>query len=184
MRFVSLVLIIGLAVAIQVWSALQWTANFDSDEAIFGLMALHTLQGHPPTYRYGIPYLGSVESLLSAGFMYLFGNSVLVFRVSTLLLFAIFLILHGILIHGLWGWQVTVISLLSLVDISANRALWRGICAWYRRSVTLATPDFVTKVAICSANRFRDTDGIRAVVPANDNYLLLCIGDGVLAAIA
>jgi hypothetical protein len=114
MRFVSLVLIIGLAVAIQVWSALQWTANFDSDEAIFGLMALHTLQGHPPTYRYGIPYLGSVESLLSAGFMYLFGNSVLVFRVSTLLLFAIFLILHGILIHGLWGWQVTVISLLFL----------------------------------------------------------------------
>lgn len=50
----------------QAWAALQWRANFDSDEAIFGLMARHKLQGRPPTYMYGGRYLES-EALLGAG---------------------------------------------------------------------------------------------------------------------
>lgn len=105
----------GLGMAIQTWAARQWPANFDSDEAIFGLMARHALQGRIPIYMYGpFHYLGSLESLLAAGFIKLFGSSVLVLRLSTLLLFGLFLISHGALVCRAWGKRVAFFSLLVL----------------------------------------------------------------------
>jgi hypothetical protein len=102
---------IGLALAAQLWTALQGVANFDSDEAILGLMARHTLQGRLPTYFYGQRYLGSLETLLSAAFMWLFGKDIITFRMSALLLFGIFLVLHAALVFRLWGFRVALLSL-------------------------------------------------------------------------
>lgn len=123
-RFVALAAVIVAALVVQVWAALQGTANFDSDEAVFGLMARHILQGQRPTYMYGQQYLGTLETFLSAGFMWLFGQELIVFRLSVLLLFAIFLVLHGWLTYQMWGFKVALISLLLLALPGRLILLW------------------------------------------------------------
>ena len=107
-------LIIGLALAVQAWAIFQWTSNFDSDEAMWGLMARHALQGQVPLYAYGAGYLGSAEILISTVFFWLFGPSVPALRATSLLLFAVFLTLHALLANRLWGARVALFSLLFL----------------------------------------------------------------------
>jgi len=121
---IGFILVLSLGMAVQVWAALQWTANFDSDEAVFGLMARHILDGQIPIYMYGINYLGSLESIISAGFMRLFGSNVITLRLSTLALFCIFLILHAILVRRFWGNRVTLLSLLILALPSWLILVW------------------------------------------------------------
>jgi hypothetical protein len=103
-----------LAVAVRVWAATQWPANFQSDEAVFGLMARHILAGEFTPTLYGPAYLGSIESILSAGFMSIFGTSVMAFRMSALVLFALFFVLHAIFTSRYFGYPVALVSLLFL----------------------------------------------------------------------
>ena len=63
---VALVLAILVAMGVQAWAALEWRSNFSGDEAIFGLMARHTLAGRVPLYMYGQHYLGSLDAILGA----------------------------------------------------------------------------------------------------------------------
>jgi 4-amino-4-deoxy-L-arabinose transferase-like glycosyltransferase len=49
---------------------------FDSDEAIFLLMARHILDGDRPLFFYGEAYGGSADSYLTALFYYLFGDTI------------------------------------------------------------------------------------------------------------
>jgi hypothetical protein len=58
-------LLVFLAIATRLWAAARWSANFDSDEAIIGLMARHILRGQVPIYYYGQNYLGSLDALLA-----------------------------------------------------------------------------------------------------------------------
>jgi hypothetical protein len=55
---------------------------FDSDEAIFLLMARHILQGERPLFFYGEAYGGSFDSYLIALFFRLFGEGVAVGRLA------------------------------------------------------------------------------------------------------
>lgn len=59
----------------------------DGDESIMGLMATHIAGGrHFPVYFYGQNYMGSIEAILAAPFIALFGPSVVALRVPVLLL--------------------------------------------------------------------------------------------------
>lgn len=107
-------IVITIGVAVQTWAALQWSVNFDSDEAIFGLMARHILQGHIPTYYYGQRYLGSLDAILSAPLIHWLGNTVPILRITSVLMFGLFPSLHGLLVHRLWGRRVALVSLLVL----------------------------------------------------------------------
>lgn len=109
-------LVIGLAIAVQIWAALQGTANFNADEAIWGLMSRHILQQRSiPTYFYGQQYLGTLEAVFSAFFLNWMGHSNLVaLRIIPVLLFGSFLTLNGILVNRLWGKQVALLSLVVL----------------------------------------------------------------------
>lgn len=108
------VIAIGLAVAlgaaVRVWAALQWRMNFDSDEAIFALMARHILQGQFTPVVYGTEHLGSIESIISAGAMAIAGPSVPVFRSSAVALMIIFLILSAVYISRHWGLRVAFLA--------------------------------------------------------------------------
>jgi hypothetical protein len=117
------VLLILVGVGVQAWAAGQWSGNFDSDEATFGLMARHVLQGEWPTFVYGNRYLGSTEAILAAPFLYLMGNHVLIFRLSTIMLYALFLSLHALLIARWFGRKAALFSLLFLI-IPGWRILW------------------------------------------------------------
>ncbi|MEP7198339.1 MAG: hypothetical protein ABI874_00865 [Chloroflexota bacterium] len=113
-RLMRFALVIGLALGVQLWAALQWAANFDGDEAVFGLMARHVLKGEIAPYMWGQSYLGSLESWLAAGSIQLWGPTVLALRIPSLMLFGIFFILHGRLVYQAWGERVALISLLIL----------------------------------------------------------------------
>ena len=103
-----------LGIAVRLWAALQWPANFQSDEAVFGLMARHILAGEFTPTLYGPAYLGSIESILAAGFMSFLGPSVMAFRLATVLLFAVFFVLHSIFASRYFGQPVAFVSLLFL----------------------------------------------------------------------
>ncbi len=107
-------LAIGLGIAVRVWAATQWPANFQSDEAVFGLMARHIMAGEFTPTLYGPAYLGSIESIIAAGLMSMLGPSVIAFRMSTLLLFALFFVVHAIFATRYFGYPVAFVSLLFL----------------------------------------------------------------------
>ena len=114
-RWAPFAVVIALGVAVQGWAAAQWQANFDSDEAIVGLMARHILfRGQVPVYFYGQRYMGSLDSMLAALSMRFLGPTVIALRVPQLFLFAAFMALHGSLVTRWWGRRVALVSLLVL----------------------------------------------------------------------
>jgi hypothetical protein len=62
---------------------------FDSDEAIFLLMARHILAGERPIFFYGEAYAGSFDSYLTAPFFYFLGQSI---RLARLVQTSIYLV--------------------------------------------------------------------------------------------
>ena len=118
------VILIGLALGVQTWSALQWKINFDGDEAIIGLMAQHVLTGQVPTYFYAQNYLGSAEAIMSAGFFRLWGVSVPALRASAILLYGVFILLCGLLVRRLWNTQTALIALLVLAFPGWQMLYW------------------------------------------------------------
>jgi hypothetical protein len=111
---VLLSLAIALGIGARVWAATQWPANFQSDEAVFGLMARHILAGNFTPTLYGPAFLGSIESIIAAGFMSVLGPTVMAFRMSALLLFAAFFVLHAIFTTRYFGYPIAFVSLLFL----------------------------------------------------------------------
>ena len=65
---------------------LIWTHQFDADEAIFGLMAKHLIEGRAfPLFMYGSPYMLGVEAWAAAPLFLLAGPSVVALRLPLLL---------------------------------------------------------------------------------------------------
>jgi len=100
-----------LGLAIRGWAALQWEANFDSDEAVFGLMALDIADGEYVPTVYGTRHLGSIESYIAAFSFRLLGVDVLSFRAASLLLMALFFFAHAWYVHRTWGTWAALVSL-------------------------------------------------------------------------
>jgi len=113
-KFLLMAAVVALGAAVQAWAAAQWPQNFDSDEAIFGLMARHVQRGEFVPTVYGTEHLGSIESLVAAGSFSLFGESVTTLRVGSVLLYAVFLILLAVLVTRWFGYPVALVSLLML----------------------------------------------------------------------
>ncbi len=139
--YCAFALIVLLGVAIQVWAALQGRANFNGDEAIWGLMARHILlQRQIPVYFYGQSYLGTWEALFTTLFLKWMGHSnVVALRIVPVLLFGGFLILYGILLNRVWGKRVALLSLVVLT-FPGLIILWTAtsVCA-YGTVLTLGT---------------------------------------------
>lgn len=110
--------------AIRYWAASQWMLNFDSDEAIFGLMARHIAAGNYTPIVYGTEHLGSIESILAAGLFQVIGESVITFRLAALLFMLAFFILHAIYVTKRWGTRVAFLSLFFLIFPGFHILAW------------------------------------------------------------
>ncbi|MEV6367348.1 hypothetical protein AB0L86_10685 [Micromonospora musae] len=89
----------------------------NSDEATFGLAALHIAQGREhPVFLYGQRYMGMLESYLAAPLIALSGPNWPVLRVPMLVLYAVFLyLIHRLMRRICSPWFATfVIGLLAL----------------------------------------------------------------------
>jgi hypothetical protein len=89
----------------------------NSDEATFGLVAIHIATGRSlPAFLYGQHYMGTLESYLAAPLFALFGPSWLLLRMPLLLLYAAFVYLTYLLTRRLYSpWLATfTVGLLAL----------------------------------------------------------------------
>lgn len=89
----------------------------NSDEATFGLVALHVAQGRAhPVFLYGQRYMGVLEAYLAAPLIAVAGPSWLALRLPLLVLYALFVWLTYRLTRRLWSpwFAVLVVGLLAL----------------------------------------------------------------------
>lgn len=111
-------LVLGVAgVGYRLLLTLSTTPASNSDEATFGLAALHIAAGQErPVFLYGQHYMGMLESYLAAPLLALFGPSWPVLRLPLLALYALFLwLIHRLTRRISSPWFATfVVGLLAL----------------------------------------------------------------------
>ncbi|MET7751482.1 hypothetical protein [Micromonospora sp. NPDC005367] len=111
-------LLLGLAgVGYRLVLTLLTVPVSNSDEATFGLAALHIAQGRAhPVFLYGQRYMGMLESYLAAPLIALSGPSWPVLRLPMLVLYAVFLyLIHRLMRRICSPWFATfVVGLLAL----------------------------------------------------------------------
>jgi hypothetical protein len=79
------IVVVALAVGSRWELFAQWAVNFDSDEALVGLQARDILQGKFALYLPGQTYMGSLQGIVAAPLLALFGNHPNVIRIAPLL---------------------------------------------------------------------------------------------------
>jgi 4-amino-4-deoxy-L-arabinose transferase-like glycosyltransferase len=72
--------------AVRLWMLAHGVPALDSDEATIGLMALHMQHGELAVFMWGQQYMGSLEAILIAPFLWLFGASPVTLRLAPMLL--------------------------------------------------------------------------------------------------
>jgi hypothetical protein len=118
----AVALIVGGVALRLILAALGWPAT-DSDEATFGLMALHISEhGAHPIFFYGQNYMGALEAYLAAGAFRFFGPSLFALRLSTIALSAGFLVCFFLLARLLYG-RGLALATLALLAIGSHVAL-------------------------------------------------------------
>jgi hypothetical protein len=119
----AIALIVGGVALRLILAALGWPAT-DSDEATFGLMALHINErGAHPIFFYGQNYMGAVEAYLAAGAFRPFGPSLFTLRLSTIALSAGFLVCIYLLARLLYE-RGLALATLALLAIGSSVALF------------------------------------------------------------
>lgn len=106
-----LVLLLCVAAGVRLGLlVLEWPAS-NSDEATFGLMAMHIAEGREvPSFMYGQSYMGTAEAYLAAGVFWVFGPSLIGLRIAMLLLYLLFLTAMYVLARRLYGTSVALVS--------------------------------------------------------------------------
>lgn len=97
-RILALLAPLALAILVRGILLTRWCGNFNSDEAIVGLMAKHILAGHFPVFFYGQFYLGSLEAIMAAAIFWLFNDmNGLLLRLSPIISY-----LASIIVSFIW----------------------------------------------------------------------------------
>lgn len=122
------VLVAAALIVLRSWLFLQYEqADFDADQAIVGLMAMHLAEGRAwPLFFYGQLYMLGVQAWLAAPFILWLGPTVLALKLPLLLLniaTAVLLIWRLVRDAGLRAWQAWVASLwfVLLPPVTASR---------------------------------------------------------------
>ncbi|WP_431948002.1 DUF423 domain-containing protein [Micromonospora marina] len=102
----------------------------NSDEATMGLAALHIARGDGfPVWFYGQAYMGTLEAYLAAPLVALAGPSVLVLRLPTLALYALFLLLSWRLTRRLGGDRWYALLVVAVLALGSDRVVKNQLIA-------------------------------------------------------
>ncbi|MFI5832751.1 DUF423 domain-containing protein [Micromonospora sp. NPDC051300] len=102
----------------------------NSDEATMGLAALHIARGDDfPVWFYGQAYMGTLEAYLAAPLVALAGPSVLVLRLPTLALYALFLLLSWRLTRRLGGDRWYALLVVGVLALGSDRVVKNQLIA-------------------------------------------------------
>ncbi|MFG1831982.1 DUF423 domain-containing protein [Micromonospora chersina] len=126
-----LALLIGLAgVGYRLALLLADAPPTNSDEATMGLAALHIARGDGfPVWFYGQAYMGTLEAYLAAPLVALAGPSVLVLRLPTLALYALFLALSWRLTRRLGGDRWFALLVVAVLALGSDRVVKNQLIA-------------------------------------------------------
>ena len=103
-RFLPIIVIVVLAIAMRVALLAADVVPFDGDEAVVALMAKHILQnGERPIFFYGQPYSGALDAYLTAGVYAVIGPRVLGGRLVQMALFALYVVMVYLLAGRVTG---------------------------------------------------------------------------------
>ncbi len=113
-------------VAFRLWLGFGPLASYDSDESIVGLMAMHLLHhGKLSVFYWGQPYGGSLDAVLAAPFVALFGTNIVGLRAANFLVGLAAPILSWRIAKHFFDAKVAwAVGLLALVYPAA--AVWFG----------------------------------------------------------
>jgi 4-amino-4-deoxy-L-arabinose transferase-like glycosyltransferase len=114
-RFLLIVVIVALALALRVALLAADVVPLDGDEAVVALMAKHILQnGERPIFFYGQPYSGALDAYLTAGVYALIGPRVFGGRLVQMALFALYVVMVYLLAGRVTGsrWAASASALL------------------------------------------------------------------------
>ncbi|MFG3602085.1 DUF423 domain-containing protein [Micromonospora chersina] len=126
-----LALLVGLAgVGYRLALLLADAPPTNSDEATMGLAALHIARGEGfPVWFYGQAYMGTLEAYLAAPLVALAGPSVLVLRLPTLGLYALFLALSWRLTRRLGGDRWFALLVVGFLALGSDRVIKNQLIA-------------------------------------------------------
>jgi 4-amino-4-deoxy-L-arabinose transferase-like glycosyltransferase len=91
-RVVDVLAILGIlaGIGLRAWVLSSTTlGSLDSDEAVWGLMARHLLDGHWSTFFWGQNYGGSQEAIITAGLFGVVGTGTLALKLVPTILYAV-----------------------------------------------------------------------------------------------
>lgn len=109
---IALAAIAVTGIGLRVWLMARANWMIDGDEATFGLMARHILQGERPIFLYGQPYMGSLQAYLGAISYTLFGMSRVSLKLVTIPEFLAFAASLFLLARRIAGSRVAILATL------------------------------------------------------------------------
>ncbi len=127
-----LVAIILVGIVLRVWTMARANWMLDGDEATFGVMALHILQGDRPVFLNGQPYMGAFQSYLGALVFALVGASRVAFKSITLFEFVAFAVSLYLLARKCAGRRAALLAVLfaaipPIYVLSATARVWGAL---------------------------------------------------------
>ena len=129
-RLLQLVLAAGIAagLALRAWVLATPLGTLDADEAVWGLMARHVLDGELSTFYWGQPYGGTQEVFLTAGVFAVAGSSTLALKLVPAALVAVAALLVWRVGRRTVGEQAARVAA-ALFWIWPSYAVWKSVRA-------------------------------------------------------
>ncbi len=141
------------------------TPALDSDQAIFGLMAMHILKGELPIFQWGYHYMGTIESFVAAPLMLAFGPTRFALNLSPVLFSMLFATAAYLFTReaagrtaGLWA--------LAFACFPPIYLLWTVVVARGAYSETLALGTLAFYLALRAVNAESPREERRALIGA------------------
>lgn len=120
--------LITCAALFRIFLAYNNWPQFNADEGVMGIMALHIQRGEHPIFFYGQNYMGALEAYLGAGLFYLFGSSAFSLHLGLILLFTLFLVCIYALTAHLYTKRFAL-CILFILSLGSNVVLSRQLNA-------------------------------------------------------
>ena len=111
----ALLLLLLFGASLRLWMLARGVPTLDSDEATFGLMALHVPSGGWSVFMWGQPYMGSLEAFYVAPFVALLGPSAFTLRLGLMALGLLFIATTAILASRIYSRRVSLATAAVLV---------------------------------------------------------------------
>jgi hypothetical protein len=117
-------LLVVLIAALRIPFLVHHLGLFTSDDAVPALMAKHIAEGHrPPLFFYGQIFLGSFSSHLIAAVMAVFGQSLLLVKITAFVFYPAFVLVHYRILKKVFSTgfarMVSLFYCLPLVELTA-----------------------------------------------------------------